>query len=99
MMRKLGRLFLIKNRFEACAIIYALALGGAERGKHYLDIYPGFAGKMLFVAAMTAVFMAGAKILDALSYERKAAFVLVPIDAPKPAASRWSKVWSQRSRA
>ena len=60
LMRKLARLFIIKNRFEASAIIYALALGGAERGKHYLDIYPGFAGKMLFLAAMVAVFMAGA---------------------------------------
>ena len=70
MMRKIARLFIIKNRIEAFAIIYALALGGAERGKHYLDIYPGFPGKMLFVAAMVAVFMAGAKILDALTYER-----------------------------
>ena len=71
LMPKLARLFIIKNRFEASAIIYALALGGAERGKHYLDIYPGFAGKMLFLAAMVAVFMAGAKIMDALTYERK----------------------------
>jgi hypothetical protein len=71
MMKKLGRLFLIKNRFEACAIIYALALGGAERGKHYLDQFPGFGGKMLFLAALVAVFMAGAKIMDALTYERK----------------------------
>ena len=70
MMQKLGRLFIIKNRFEAFAIIYALALCGAERGKHYLDMFPGFGGRMLFVAAMVAVFMAGAKILDALTYER-----------------------------
>jgi predicted outer membrane lipoprotein len=69
-MRKLGRLFIIKNRLEAFAIIYALALGGAERGKHYLDSFPGFGGRMLFVAAMVAVFMAGAKILDALTFER-----------------------------
>jgi hypothetical protein len=32
-MRKLARLFVIKNRIEAFAIIYALALGGAERGR------------------------------------------------------------------
>lgn len=68
--RKIGRLFLIKNRFEASAIIYALALGGAERGKHYLDLFPGFGGRLLFGAAMVAVFMAGAKIMDALAYER-----------------------------
>jgi len=98
MMRRLGRLFLIKNRFEACAIIYALALGGSERGKHYLDLYPGFPGKMLFCAAMVAVFMAGGKILDALSYERKAAFVLVPATEPKTASSRWFKARS-RSKA
>ncbi len=71
MMRKIGRLFVIKNRIEACAIIYALALGAAERGKHYLDTFPGFGGRMLFVAAMVAVWMGGAKILDALNYERK----------------------------
>ena len=71
MIRKIGRLFVIKNRIEAFAIIYALALGGAERGKHYLDLYPGFGGRMLFCAAMVAVFMAAAKILDALTYERK----------------------------
>jgi hypothetical protein len=70
-MRKIARLFLIKNRIEAFAIIYALALGGAERGRHYLDAYPGTTGRMLFVAAMVAVLMAGAKILDALTYERR----------------------------
>ena len=42
MVRKLGRLFVIKNRFEACAIIYALALGASERGSIYLTRYPGF---------------------------------------------------------
>jgi predicted outer membrane lipoprotein len=70
-MRKLARLFVIKNRIEAFAIIYALALGGAERGRHYLEIYPGATGRALFVAALVAVFMAAAKILDALTYERQ----------------------------
>ena len=72
MLRKLGRLFIIKNRFEAFAVIYALALGGTERGAHYLTQYPGWQGKMLFVAASLAVLMAGAKILDAMRYEREA---------------------------
>ncbi|WP_295529116.1 hypothetical protein [Novosphingobium sp. Chol11] len=72
MLRKLGRLFVIKNRFEAFAVIYALALGGTERGAHYLTQYPGFPGKLLFVAASLAVLMAGAKILDATRYEREA---------------------------
>jgi hypothetical protein len=72
-MRKIARLFVIKNRIEAMAIIYALALGGAERGKRYLDAYPGFMGRALFLAALVAVFMAAAKILDALTYERRTA--------------------------
>jgi hypothetical protein len=81
MLRKLARLFVIKNRFEAFAVIYALALGGTERGAHYLTQYPGFPGKMLFVAASLAVLMAGAKILDATRYEReaKAAALILPV--------------------
>ncbi|WP_226019114.1 hypothetical protein [Novosphingobium sp. FKTRR1] len=71
MLRKLGRLFIIKTRFEAFAIIYALALGATERGQHYLTQFPGFQGKLLFVAATAAVFMAGGKIFDALRYERE----------------------------
>ena len=64
MLRKLGRLFVIKNRFEAYAVIYALALGATGRGIHYLSEYPGFGGYLLFLACTGAVFMAGAKILD-----------------------------------
>jgi hypothetical protein len=69
---KISRLFVIKNRFEASAIIYALALGSAARGQIYLTQYPGFGGKLLFVASCLAVFMAGAKIMDAMKYEREA---------------------------
>ncbi len=65
-MQKLKRLFVIKTRWEAFAIIYALALGGVERGQHYMIQYPGFGGKLLFVAATGAVFVGGAKILDAV---------------------------------
>lgn len=72
MLRKISRLFVIKNRFEASAIIYALALGSAERGSIYLTQYPGFGGKLLFLACCVAVFMAGAKIMDAMKYERDA---------------------------
>jgi len=70
MLRKIGRLFLIKNRFEAFAVIYALALGAVERGQAYLVRFPGFGGKLLFLATTCAVFMAGAKILDCLKYEK-----------------------------
>ncbi|MEL0253063.1 MAG: hypothetical protein VW935_14135 [Novosphingobium sp.] len=71
MLRKIGRLFVIKTRFEAFAVIYALALGAVERGHAYLGQYPGFTGKLLFVAATGAVFIAGAKILDSLRMEQR----------------------------
>ena len=70
MVRKVGRLFIIKTRWEACLIIYALALGACERGLVYLHQYPGFGGKLLFLACTGAVFLAGAKILDCLRYEQ-----------------------------
>lgn len=70
MLRKIGRLFVIKTRFEAFLIIYALALGAMTRGIAYLDQYPGFGGWLLVAACSGAVFMAGAKILDCLKYEQ-----------------------------
>jgi hypothetical protein len=70
MLRKVSRLFVIKTRFEAFLIIYALALGATARGAHYIDQYPGIGGKLLFLATTGAVFMAGAKILDCLKYEK-----------------------------
>ena len=71
MFRKLARLFTIKTRLEAFLIIYALALGAVERGSAYLTQYPGFGGKLLFLACTGAVFIGGAKILDCLKYERE----------------------------
>lgn len=73
MLRKIGRLFVIKNRFEAFAIIFALALGATARGSAYLVEYPGFGGKLLFLATTGAVFLAGAKILDCLRLEKELA--------------------------
>ncbi len=69
-MQRIARLFVIKTRLEAFLIIYALGLGATERGSHYLTQFPGWGGKLLFVACTAAVFMAGAKILDCLKYER-----------------------------
>lgn len=63
-MTKFLRLFVIKTRFEACAITYALAVGAISRGMHYLDVYPGFAGWMLFSVCPVAVLMAGAKLME-----------------------------------
>ena len=72
MLSKIGRLFQIKTRFEAFLIIYALALGAVQRGSVYLTQYPGFGGKLLFLACTGAVFMAGAKVLDCLKHEQRA---------------------------
>jgi hypothetical protein len=66
MLKKLGRLFIIKTRFEAMAVIYALALGAVTRGSQYLEQYPGFSGYLLFAACTGAVFMAGARILETI---------------------------------
>lgn len=66
MLRKVGRLFTIKTRFEAWLVIYAIALGAVERGRHYLEIYPGFMGWLLALACTGVVFLAGAKLLDSV---------------------------------
>lgn len=72
MLQKIGRLFQIKTKFEACLVIYALALGAVERGSVYLEQYPGVGGKLLFLACTGSVFMGGAKIIDCLKYEKAA---------------------------
>ena len=66
MLRKIGRLFTIKTRFEAWLVIYAIALGAVERGRHYLDTYPGWQGLLLAAACTGVVFIAGAKLLDSV---------------------------------
>ena len=65
MWRKIARLFVIKTRFEAWLIIYALAVGAVVRGRLYLEQYEGVGGWLLAAACTGAVFMGGAKILDA----------------------------------
>jgi len=62
--RLIARLFVIKTRWEALAVIYALGLGAADRGMRYMDAYPGTSGWILFAACTAAVFMAGAKLLE-----------------------------------
>ena len=64
--KKIGRLFQIKTRFEAWLVIYAIALGAVERGRHYLETYPGFGGWLLAAACTGVVFVAGAKLLDSV---------------------------------
>lgn len=62
--KKFLRLFVIKNRLEACAVIYALAVGAISRGMHYLEAYPGVGGWLLMTVCPIAVFMAGARLLE-----------------------------------
>ncbi|WP_404481788.1 hypothetical protein [Novosphingobium sp. BL-52-GroH] len=88
MLRKIGRLFVIKTNWEAYMIIYALALGAVERGSVYLTRFPGFGGKLLFLACTGAVFMAGAKILDCIKYEKATRLG----EAPRGAAKAGSAV-------
>src|ERR671924_94555 len=66
MLKKIGRLFVIKTRFEAWLVTYAIALGAVERGRHYLDAYPGWGGWLLAAACTGVVFLAGAKLLDSV---------------------------------
>ncbi len=66
MWKNFGRLFIIKTKWEVYIITYALATGAMERGKSYLAAYPGAGGWLLFAACSGAVFMAGAKMLDAI---------------------------------
>lgn len=70
MWRKIRRLFIIKTKFEAFLITYALATGAVARGQVYLAQYPGWGGKMLFLATTGAVFMAGAKMIEAIELHR-----------------------------
>lgn len=66
MLKKIGRLFTIKTRFEAWLVIYAIAVGAVERGQHYLQTYPGFGGWLLAFACTGVVFVAGGKLLDSV---------------------------------
>lgn len=72
MLRKLGRLFVIKTRFEAWLVTYAISLGAVERGRHYLETYPGYGGWLLAVACTGVVFLAGARLLDSVKPARPA---------------------------
>ena len=66
MLKKLARLFVIKSRFEACLVIYAIAMGAIIRGSLFIQQYPGWLGKAMFVACLGVVFIAGAKLFDAV---------------------------------
>ena len=81
MLKKIGRLFTIKTRVEAWLVIYAIALGAVERGRLYLETYPGWGGWLLALACTGVVFIAGAKLLDSLK-PAPPAIVAGPYRAP-----------------
>ena len=86
MLRKIGRLFTIKTRLEAWLVIYAIALGAVERGRHYLETYPGLGGWLLALACTGVVFIAGAQALNSVR-PPEPAIAAGPIRAPVGAAS------------
>jgi len=94
-MQRLVRLFTIKTRWEVWFVIYAIALGAVERGRHYLDVYPGVSGWILATACTGVVFLAGAKLLD--SVRPQPATVLAGRYAPMP--RRHSPVSRSRPKA
>ena len=63
---KLARLFTIKTRTEALFLTYAIAVGAVERGLHYMEQYPGYAGFVLALACLGVPFIAGAKLIDSV---------------------------------
>ncbi len=74
MLKRIGRLFVIRKRWEALAVIYGLGLGAVDRGMSYLESYPGIPGWIMFAACTAAVFMAGARLLEITrkdNYERR----------------------------
>ena len=79
--KRIARLFTIKTRFEAYLVIFAIAMGAVERGRHYLDIYPGKLGWMFAALATGVVFVAGAKLLDSV---RPPELEMLPAQSARP---------------
>ena len=78
--KRIARLFVLKTRAEVWLVIYAIALGAVERGRHYMEVYPGTGGVLLAMACTGVVFLAGAKLLDSVT-PRKAAVQAGPYPA------------------
>jgi hypothetical protein len=69
-MKKLKRLFQIKTKFEVYLVTYALATGAVKRGEDYLLQYPGKLGWVFMLLVTGSVFLAAAKMLQAVEYDR-----------------------------
>ena len=70
-LQKFKRLFQIKTKFEVYLITYALALGSTKRGQDYLLQYPGKLGWVFFALTCGAVFLAAAKMLQAVELQNQ----------------------------
>ncbi|WP_341869956.1 hypothetical protein [Sphingomicrobium sediminis] len=81
MLKRVVRLFTIKTRFEAYLVIFAIAMGAVTRGIAYLGQYPGTLGVALCAGCLGVVFVAGAKLLDAVR-PAEPAIVQGPYQAP-----------------
>jgi len=71
MLKRVRRLFLIRTRFEACAVTYAIATGAVSRGFNYMQEYPGPPGRILFLGSLAVVFLAGPVLLDSVASRAK----------------------------
>jgi hypothetical protein len=95
MRNRIARLFTIKTRTEVWLVIYALAMGAVERGRHYLEVYPGNMGMVLAVLCTGVVFLAGAKLLDSV----KPAQQLAPAGQSAARSPRHPELSRNRPRA
>ena len=68
-MKRILRLFTIKTKLEVFMITYALGLGAVKRGQEYMIQYPGNIGKLFFLLCTGAVFIAAAKMLQAVEFD------------------------------
>ena len=95
MLQRIGRLFIIKTRTEVWFVIYAMTLGAIERGRHYMEVYPGNMGIVLALACTGVVFLAGAKLLDSV----KPAQQLAPVGQSAARSPRHAELSRSRPRA
>jgi hypothetical protein len=70
-MKKLSRLFQIKTKAEVFLITYPLALGAVKRGQDYMLQYPGKTGWIFMALCTGAVFLASAKMLQAVEFHQQ----------------------------
>ncbi|MCW2366239.1 MULTISPECIES: hypothetical protein [unclassified Sphingobium] len=69
-MRKIARLFTIRTKFEAYLAIFGVAMGATARGAHYLEVYPGFPGYLLYASCCGAVMIVGGLMIDGVTLKQ-----------------------------